>query len=63
MPLPEVTVLRGGGMLEAGGRLFLLALGPVAVNGQAADLHDLILPDAAADVQGNAPVIAVRLFA
>ncbi len=63
LPLPEVTVLRGGGTLAAGGRLFLMALGPVAVNGQAAALHDLMMPDGAAEIQGDAPVIAVRLFA
>jgi environmental stress-induced protein Ves len=63
LPLPEVTVLRGGGMLTTGGRLFLLALGPVVVNGQTAGLHNLIFPDGAVEIEGNAPVIAVRLFA
>lgn len=63
LPLPEVTVLRGGGLIAAAGRLFLLALGPVVVNGQTAELHDLVIPDGAAEIQGSAPMIAVRLFA
>lgn len=59
---PEVWVA-GAGRIAAGGRLFLLALGAVRVNGVALAAHDLADLEGAAEIVGDAPVIAVRLGA
>lgn len=47
--------------LPAKGRLALYALGPCQVNGQAVNRDDLILMKGSAQLQGDWPVIAVRL--
>lgn len=61
LPLPAVTVVRDGAVLEAGGTLCLFALGAVAVAGVAMAPHDLLVTDRLARIEGDAPVIAVRL--
>ena len=60
LPRPEVTVARNDD-LPAGGRLALYALGPCLVNGQSVNREDLILTEGPARLQGDWPVIAVRL--
>lgn len=60
LPKPEV-ILAQNDSLPARGRLALYALGPALVNGQAVKRDDLILTDGPARLQGDWPVIAVRL--
>lgn len=59
LPRPEVTVLRDGGTLPAGGLLALYALETALVGGAALAPGDLLLTRDAVQVQG--PVLAVRL--
>lgn len=61
LPTPAVLVAQNDS-LSAGGTLALYALGPCLVNGQAVNRDDLILTEGAARLQGDWPVIAVRLF-
>lgn len=60
LPRPEVTVAQND-RLDAGGRLALFALGPCRVNGCDVARDDLILTDGPARLEGDWPVIAVRL--
>lgn len=60
LPKPQVFLAQNDS-LAAIGRLALYALGPCLVNGQGVNRHDLILTDGAARLQGDWPVIAVRL--
>ncbi|WP_135447552.1 MULTISPECIES: HutD/Ves family protein [Tabrizicola] len=60
LPRPEVLPAQND-LLPAGGLLALYALGPVRVNGEAIARDDLVLTDGAARLQGDWPVIAVRL--
>jgi hypothetical protein len=60
LPLPTVAVI-GPGRLAAGGLLALYALATCCINGRAVARDDLILTSGAAEVQGEARVIAVRL--
>lgn len=61
LPKPSVLLARNDS-LPAGGTLALYALGPCLVNGRAVGRDDLILTDEAARLQGDWPVMAVRLF-
>ena len=61
LPRPSVTPARND-RLPAGGTLALYALGPCLVNGQAVQRDDLILTEGAARLQGDWPMIAVRLY-
>lgn len=60
LPKPRVLVAQNDS-LPAGGTLALYALGPCLVNGKAVDRDDLILTESPARLQGDWPVIAVRL--
>lgn len=60
LPRPEVSLTQND-LLPAGGRLALYPLGPCRVNGAAAAPEDLILTDGPARLDGEWPVIAVRL--
>lgn len=60
LPLPKVTLVQNV-ELPAGGLLALYALGPTCVNGIAIDRDGLILTDAQVRMQGDGPVIAVRI--
>lgn len=61
LPKPEVTVLHDGGPVMArGGRLSLLALGPVAVNELALKRHEMVVWEDDMAVGAGGPVIAVR---
>jgi environmental stress-induced protein Ves len=60
LPRPDVTVAKDVN-LPAGGTLALYALGPCLVNGERLGHGDLILTDGPAHLQGEGPVIAVRL--
>lgn len=60
LPKPEVSVARNT-TLPAGGTLALYALGRCLINGTDVDRDDLIVTAAAAHLQGDAPVIVVRL--
>jgi environmental stress-induced protein Ves len=60
LPKPQV-MLAWNDCLEAGGTLALYALGPCLVNGTTVNREDLILTDGPARLQGDWPVIAVRL--
>jgi environmental stress-induced protein Ves len=61
MRLPQVLIARNES-LSAGGTLALYALGPCLVNGTAINREDLILTDGPAQLEGDWPVIAVRLL-
>jgi hypothetical protein len=61
LPRPQVIVARNDSF-RAGGTLALYALGPCLVNGTAVNRDDLILTKGAARLQGDGPVIAVRLM-
>lgn len=61
LPKPQVTVAQNDS-LPAGGTLALYALGPCVVNGTGVNRDDLILTDGPARLQGDWPVIAVRLY-
>jgi environmental stress-induced protein Ves len=61
LPKPRVIVAQNDS-LPAGGTLALYALGPCLVNGTAVNREDLILSDGPARLQGDWPVIAVRLY-
>lgn len=61
LPLPQVWPAQNDRLPE-GGLLALYALGPCAVNGRALARDDLILTDGPATLQGDWPVLAVRLF-
>lgn len=61
LPLPTVIVAQNDS-LPAGGTLALYALGPCLVNGKAMAREDLILTEGPVRLQGDWPVIAVRLF-
>lgn len=60
LPKPQV-ILAQNDSLPAGGTLALYALGPCLVNGRAVQRDDLILTEGAARLQGDWPVLAVRL--
>lgn len=60
LPKPQVFVAQNDS-LPANGFLALYALGPCHVNGQGMNRDDLILTEGPAQVQGDWPVIAVRL--
>ncbi|MFN4191489.1 MAG: HutD family protein [Tabrizicola sp.] len=60
LPRPQVFVARNDS-LAAGGTLALYALGPCLVNGMAVCRDNLILTEGAVRLQGDWPVIAVRL--
>ncbi|MFN3992715.1 MAG: HutD family protein [Tabrizicola flagellatus] len=60
LPKPQVTPAQNDS-LPAGGTLALYALGPCLVNGRAVQRDDLILTEGAARLQGDWPVLAVRL--
>lgn len=60
LPKPEVVVTKNDS-LPTGGTLALYALGPCLVNGQAVNRDDLVLTDGPAHLQGDQPIIAVRL--
>ena len=60
LPRPEV-ILAQNDDLPAGGTLALYALGPCLVNGEGVNRDDLILTEGPARLQGDWPVIAVRL--
>lgn len=62
LPRPEVTLAQNDS-LPAGGRLALYALGPCRVNGASVARDDLILTEGPARLEGEWPVIAVRLHA
>lgn len=57
---PQVFIAQNDS-LPAGGTLALYALGPCLVNGTAINRDDLILTEGPARLQGDWPVIAVRL--
>lgn len=61
LPKPEVLVAQNDS-LPARGTLALYALGPCLVNGLAVGREDLILTEGPARLQGDWPVIAVRLL-
>jgi uncharacterized protein len=61
LPKPSVAVAQHDS-LPAGGTLALYALGPCLVNGTAINRDDLLLTDRPARLQGDWPVIAVRLL-
>jgi uncharacterized protein len=60
LPKPQVRIARNDN-LSAGGILALYALGPCLVNGLAVNRDDLLLTEGPARLQGDGPVIAVRL--
>ncbi len=60
LPRPQVIVAQNDS-LPAGGTLALYALGPCLVNGHDVNRDDLVLTDGPARLQGDWPVIAVRL--
>ena len=60
LPRPVVKVTRNDA-LPAGGLLALYALGPCLVNGRSVGREDLILTEGPARLEGDWPVIAVRL--
>lgn len=60
LPKPQVFVAQNDS-LPTGGTLALYALGPCLVNGRGVNRDDLILTDGPARLQGDWPVIAVRL--
>ncbi len=60
LPRPQVIVAQNDS-LPGGGTLALYALGPCLVNGSAINRDDLILTEGPARLQGDWPVIAVRL--
>lgn len=60
LPRPQVIVAQNDS-LPAEGTLALYALGPCLVNGTRVDREDLILTHGDARLQGDWPVIAVRL--
>lgn len=60
LPKPQVLLAQNDS-LPAGGTLALYALGPCLVNGHTVSRDDLILTDGPARLQGDWPVIAVRL--
>ena len=61
LPKPTVLVAQNDS-LPAGGMMALYALGPCLVNGRGVNRDDLILTEGAARLQGDWPVIAVRLY-
>lgn len=61
LPKPSVLLARNDS-LPGGGTLALYALGPCLVNGRAVQRDDLILTEGAARLQGDWPMIAVRLY-
>lgn len=61
LPKPQVIVAQNDELSE-GGTLALFALGPCLVNGKGVNRDDLILTEGPARLQGDWPVIAVRLF-
>lgn len=60
LPKPQV-ILAQNDSLPAGGTLALYALGPCLVNGRAVQRDDLILTEGVARLQGDWPVLAVRI--
>jgi environmental stress-induced protein Ves len=60
LPRPQVIVAQNDS-LPAGGTLALYALGPCLVNGHDVNPEDLILTDGPTRIEGDWPVIAVRL--
>ena len=60
LPRPEVQVAQNDSLPESG-LLALYALGPCQVDRQGMNRDDLILTETAARIQGDWPVIAVRL--
>jgi environmental stress-induced protein Ves len=60
LPKPEVIPAQNH-ILAAGGLLALYALGPCQVNGAGIFRDDLVLTDGPASLQGDWPVISVRL--
>ncbi|MFO1201346.1 MAG: HutD family protein [Tabrizicola sp.] len=60
LPKPQVFIAQNDN-LPAGGTLALYALGPCLVNGTGVNRDDVILTDGPARLQGDWPVIAVRL--
>ena len=60
LPRPQVIVAQNNS-LSAGGTLALYALGPCRMNGHDMNPEDLILTDGPARIEGDWPVIAVRL--
>jgi uncharacterized protein len=60
LPKPQVLVAQND-VLTAEGTLALYALGPCLVNGRDVNRDDLMLTDGPARLQGDWPVIAVRL--
>ena len=60
LPKPQVIVAQNDS-LPAGGTLALYALGPCLVNGTVVNREDLVLTEGAVRLQGDWPVIAVRL--
>lgn len=61
LPKPQVMVAQNDD-LPAGGTLALYALGPCLVNAEGVNRDDLILTDGPVRLQGDWPVIAVRLY-
>lgn len=61
LPKPQVVVAQNDS-LPAGGTLAIYALGPCLVKGTGVNRDDLILTDGPARLQGDWPVIAVRLY-
>ena len=60
LPKPQVIAAQNDN-LPASGTLALYALGPCLVNGRAVQRDDLILTEGAARLQGDWPVLSVRL--
>lgn len=60
LPKPHVIVAQNDS-LPSGGTLALYALGPCLVNGHAVNRDDMILTECPARLQGDWPIIAVRL--
>jgi environmental stress-induced protein Ves len=60
LPRPQVIVAQNDS-LPARGTLALYALGPCLVNGHDVNPEDLILTDGPTRIEGDWPVIAVRL--
>jgi hypothetical protein len=60
LPKPQVCIARND-TFSAGGILALYALGPCLVNGLAVNHDDLLLTEGPARLQGDGPVIAIRL--
>ena len=62
MPRPVVTVETAGAVLEGAGLLCLLALAPARVNGRHVGRHDMADLRGRSILDGEGPVLAIRLF-